>query len=164
LGRHRIVPGEVLSDREIRTLMGEIGVTRIGCTTLLDRLGIPTHYCVRPSAMHPCAIYSSGKGLTDYQAIISSLFESYERWAAESPAFQIVATKDEIVNVASKQGMLVLTPGNVDGDLSRWAFGRDIGTNQLAAAPLNLVQFPSNDTISLSRPQGSRLTQRTTRL
>jgi len=52
--------------------------------------------------------------------------------------------------------MLVLTPGKCRWRLVEWRSVEDIGTNQLAAAPLNLVQFPSNDTISLSTTTGFR--------
>src|SRR5215813_60929 len=95
-GREGYSPDVILSPRDIRNLMCEIGATRLGATTLLDRLGLPTYYCIRPSARHPQAIYSSGKGLTDYQARISSVFESYDRWAAEEPEFQAVATQYEV--------------------------------------------------------------------
>jgi ribosomal protein S12 methylthiotransferase accessory factor len=75
------------------------GVTRLAESTHLDRLFIPNFYAVRPAALHPSAIVSSGKGVSGIAAKLSALFECYERWAAEEvkgPIF--TATQKRIIN------------------------------------------------------------------
>jgi YcaO-like protein with predicted kinase domain len=129
----------------IGSLMAKIDATRLASTTLLDRLGLPTYYCVRPSARHPLAVYSSGKGLSDDQAKISSVFECYERWAAERCAFEAVATYDEIASFAAQRDIAIVRRAEERAGPIRWAFGKHILTSQIAAAPSECVEFPSLD-------------------
>jgi YcaO-like protein with predicted kinase domain len=136
-------PSPTLSRGDMRHLMSETGVTRLASTTLLDRLGIPTYYCVRPSALDPCAIYSSGKGLDVYQASMSSIFESYERWAAECASYKGVATQQELFEIATKRPLTIISFAKMGSSPVEWAFGKDMLTKQPVAAPVDLVQFPS---------------------
>jgi ribosomal protein S12 methylthiotransferase accessory factor len=72
-------------------------VTRLAETTRLDKACLPTFYAVRPQAIHPSAIISSGKGTTRASAALSALFEAHERWAAERPPDDpIYATGNEL--------------------------------------------------------------------
>src|SRR5262245_10401994 len=67
------------------------GVTRLADSTGLDRIGLPNWYAVRPSALCPTAIIASGKGPSRQLAILSALYEAFERWAAESSAGAVIS-------------------------------------------------------------------------
>jgi YcaO-like protein with predicted kinase domain len=154
LAGDRADPQRTLSGLEIRGLMLDIGATRLAATTLLDRLSVPICYCVRPAAVHPCAIYSSGKGFDEYQARISALFECYERWAAERSAFQGEASHENIARLAVKRNVLVIRRPGRQPPTTCWAFGRNIATGQLATAPVDLVEFPSTNPRAVTTTSG----------
>lgn len=71
----------------IRDWCAFAGVTRLAEATSLDRVGLPNWYTVRPGASCSTAIISSGKGPTRPLAILSALYETFERWAAEEGDF-----------------------------------------------------------------------------
>lgn len=60
---------------------GDLGITRVSSTTGLDRIGIPTHACVKPGTTDAIWVYS-GKGLNDEQSQISAIVECVERTSA----------------------------------------------------------------------------------
>jgi YcaO-like protein with predicted kinase domain len=118
-------------------------VTRIAWTTQLDRLSCPSVYCVRPAARDPCAIYSSGKAFEARRALLSGLFECYERWAAEASAFSFEASADELAEHAQGLGLTLFeAPGAESTAQVRWAFGRNLASGELAAIPACHVEFP----------------------
>jgi thioglycine synthase len=136
------------SEREIRQndldeLVEAIEVTRIASTTQLDRLGAPTFYCVRPSALHPCAMYSSGKAFDSRRALLSSVFECYERWAAERAAFCFDAAPSALLELSESCNLGVFEPAMTEsGKPIKWALGRCLGSAQFAAVPACYVEFP----------------------
>jgi ribosomal protein S12 methylthiotransferase accessory factor len=87
-GRAEAVLGkEDLSRSAVLSIMREhrsaFGVARVGATTALDHLGIPTATAVRSDFISPSVSVASGKGLTPEQAEIAALGESLERFAGE---------------------------------------------------------------------------------
>lgn len=118
------------------------GVTRLAETTGLDRIGIPTAYVVRPSAQHPCAIISSGKGLSRPYANLSALYECFERWAAE----QILP----LIVIGSKAHLArqfphfrIAAPRGLDEDESvAWTLGFDLISKTPCFVPCQVVSFP----------------------
>jgi YcaO-like protein with predicted kinase domain len=132
----------MLTSSAMRNLMLEIGATRLASSTLLDRLGIPAYYCIRPSALDPCAIYSSGKGLSAYQASMSAIFESYERWAAERALYKETATLQELLLLARRRPLVIYSYSDMTSEPVEWAFGKNMLTQQVVAAPADMVQFP----------------------
>jgi len=136
------------SQKEIRAadideLVEAIGVTRIASTTQLDRLCMPTFYCVRPSALHPCAMYSSGKAFDSERALLSSLFESYERWAAEYPAFCFDASPRALFEHSESGNLIAFVPQIAESMRPiKWALGRCLDSAQFAAVPAWYVEFP----------------------
>ncbi|HET6730295.1 MAG TPA: YcaO-like family protein [Nitrososphaeraceae archaeon] len=79
-GTSRIQPPEktLVTARAIRK---QIGVTRIGDITHLDRLGIPNYSVVLPGTDDYIWVYS-GKGFTKTQAQASGLMEAIERYSS----------------------------------------------------------------------------------
>lgn len=132
-----------IQPRDVDTLVGAIGITRIAWTTQLDRLGTPTLYCVRPAALHPCAIYSSGKAFDARRALLSGVFECYERWAAEQPAFCLEASANDLAESSQGCRLTVYEPPGFDSaSRIRWALGRSLGSDEFAAIPACYVEFP----------------------
>jgi putative methanogenesis marker protein 1 len=70
-------------------LLQKIGVTRIANITDLDRVGIPVFSAIRPSAAAGAISIYSGKGITETNARISAIMESFERCLAEQPEVSI---------------------------------------------------------------------------
>ena len=60
----------------------QFGITRVGCITRLDRIGMPVVQVARPLALSN-AIHQ-GKGVYLAQAAAAALMEALETWAAES--------------------------------------------------------------------------------
>jgi ribosomal protein S12 methylthiotransferase accessory factor len=60
----------------------QFGITRVGCITRLDRIGMPVVQVARPLALSN-AIHQ-GKGMHLAQAAAAALMEALETWAAES--------------------------------------------------------------------------------
>lgn len=83
------------SVRRIWPHLSDLGITRVGRQTGLDRLGIPCWAAFRPNSLHLAG--SQGKGLTDAAACISAAMEAVEGAVAESPAgVRRCATADEL--------------------------------------------------------------------
>jgi YcaO-like protein with predicted kinase domain len=134
----------------------EFGVTRIGWTTLLDRLSIPTCYCVRPAAKHPICAYSSGKGFDERTALLSGVFEAYERWAAEESLLTFSASLPQLKSqIGQFRNVLVVSTDLVSDDPTYWSVGRHLLTEQAVIAHSSLVEFPPRDaTLTISTTTG----------
>src|SRR5580704_19745048 len=82
LGDSRSVPpAETI--RRVTPLMRQIGVTRIGEVTPLDRTGIPNFVAVRPLDRGPGISYYNGKGSTRGAAKAGAMMEAIERYSGE---------------------------------------------------------------------------------
>ena len=79
-GTHRLAaPGETLA--KVRPFAAQMGITRLGNITGLDRIGIPVAVAVRPNSRSVSV--SQGKGLELSQAMASALMEACEGFHAE---------------------------------------------------------------------------------
>jgi len=87
-GTQRVLSPEATLERTAK-LLPAIGVTRIANITDLDRVGIPVFSAIRPSAADGAISIYSGKGVTDTNARISAIMESFERCLAEQPEVSI---------------------------------------------------------------------------
>jgi ribosomal protein S12 methylthiotransferase accessory factor YcaO len=68
-------------DAHLRARFDEFGITRLADISGLDRIGIPTHSCVKPGTSDVIWVYS-GKGTTPSGSRISAIMECIERTAA----------------------------------------------------------------------------------
>jgi YcaO-like protein with predicted kinase domain len=118
------------------------GITRLARTTLLDRIGIPNYYAVRPAAKNSSAIISSGKGSTDAAAILSSLFEALERWGSER--FSDDVYFGTYAELQSKlPGWLLLFPASAPkAEPLFWVNGLEVMNDQPCLIPFERVVFP----------------------
>ncbi|MFP5078057.1 YcaO-like family protein [Rhizobium sp. YIM 134829] len=64
--------------------LAALGITRVGCQTGLDRLGIPVWFAVTPNAR--AIAIAQGKGVTDDDARASAVMEAVERAIASAPS------------------------------------------------------------------------------
>ena len=117
-------------------------ISRLAQSTSVDRLGIPNYYATRPASLHKDTIIAGGKGVTDRAAILSALFEAFERWAAEClTAPQLLACKNDL-QVAMPAVPLAAPrclPGNVP---IPWVAGIDLLSLEPCLLPLQRTIFP----------------------
>ena len=65
----------------IRPYFGDLGITRVGLVTGLDRVGVPVGMAVRPNGLSLSV--HQGKGLTEAAALVSAAMEAVEVALAE---------------------------------------------------------------------------------
>lgn len=70
-----------LLDQHLLGRQTELGISRLGDTTYLDRVGIPTYSCIKPATTDVIWVYS-GKGTTKAEARVTAIMECIERTAA----------------------------------------------------------------------------------
>ena len=137
-------------------LLPKIGVTRIANITDLDRVGIPVFSAIRPSAASGAISIYSGKGISETNARISAIMESFERCLAEQPEFSInlsgVELNTERINGTYEslcESYPTLYPGALllpqpVGELTNleWVMGHDLMNEVEVLAPANAVFHP----------------------
>jgi len=126
--------------RDISSWAESCGVSRLAECTSLDRLGIPSFYAVRPAALHPAAIVSSGKGPTRSAAIMSALFESFERWASERLDGPVLEDDEESIR-RRYPNVLTVKPPYVPS-CTRWATGYEHRSRRACLVAVDAVLFP----------------------
>jgi YcaO-like protein with predicted kinase domain len=91
-GTHRLAnPAETLA--QVRPFSAQMGITRLGNVTGLDRIGIPVAIAVRPNSRSVSV--AQGKGLDLPQAMASALMEACETFHAEQvSSLRIAAYRD----------------------------------------------------------------------
>lgn len=138
-GTHRIVePSATLS--RYRPLASQMGITRLGNITGLDRIGIPVAIAVRPNSRSVSV--SQGKGLDLTQAMASALMEAIEGFHAEEvgegrrAAYRELAANRSVVDPLS----LCTTgrPFDVDATIS-WLEGFDLLQQEPCWVPAEIV-------------------------
>lgn len=138
-GTHRLAtPDETLA--RVRPLAAQMGVTRLGNITGLDRIGIPVAIAVRPNARSVSV--SQGKGLDLQQAMASALMEACEGFHAEvigplcRVSYREIAKRDRVIDPAT------LCPGvrPFDADAAiEWIEGYDLLRREPCWAPAEIV-------------------------
>jgi YcaO-like protein with predicted kinase domain len=138
-GTHRMVaPSETLA--RFRPFASQMGITRLGNVTGLDRIGIPVVVAVRPNSRSVSV--SQGKGLDLPQAMVSALMEAIEGFHAEEvgegrrAAYRDLAANCGVVDPAT----LCATgrPVDVDAPIS-WLEGFDLLRQEPCWVPAEIV-------------------------
>ena len=137
-------------------LLPKIGVTRIANITDLDRVGIPVFTAIRPSAASGAINIYSGKGISETNAKISAIMESFERCLAEQPEVSINLSGVEL-NTERISGTYeslcesyptlypdaLLLPQPVAEQTSlEWVMGHDMMNDVEVLVPANAVFHP----------------------
>ncbi|MHB8197532.1 MAG: YcaO-like family protein [Vulcanimicrobiaceae bacterium] len=126
--------------RLVPELCRRYGITRIGDTTHLDRIGIPTYCAIVPRSADLIGVYN-GKGLSHDAARASAVMEAAERQIATQvrlPTFhESVARIDERLSISSCD----LLPEARDL-VVECVEGTDLLCGTTLAVPLAMVQCP----------------------
>jgi thioglycine synthase len=117
-------------------------ITRLAENTGLDRLSIPNFYAVRPSAAHPSVIVSSGKGTNRPSAVLSALFEAYERWSAESVGSKAFATSKAQLATFLPDNVIIAPEGIPADSEYLWTVGFDLVNRRPCVQLLQQAVFP----------------------
>lgn len=165
-GTQRVLSPEATLDRTTK-LLSTIGVTRIANITDLDRVGIPVFSAIRPSAADGAISIYSGKGVTDTNARISAIMESFERCLAEQPEVSInlpgvQLNSERVVNTyeslsesypALYPDALLMPQPITEFTSLEWVMGHDIMDDIEVFVPANAVFHPytSSNGIKLFR-------------
>ncbi|TGC10915.1 YcaO-related McrA-glycine thioamidation protein [Methanolobus halotolerans] len=153
-GTQRIF-GEAETLEKAKRGLSSIGVTRVAGITDLDRLGIPVFSTIRPSAAEGAISVYSGKGITENQARISAMMESYERCLSERnglnkdvrediSAPHTIVTYEEISEhgPAVDPASLLMSETYSQENLVEWISGWDLLKKEEVAVPANAVYHP----------------------
>ena len=117
-------------------------VSRVAEVTSLDRIGIPNCYAVRPTAIHPCAVVSSGKGQEILEARAGALFECFERWAAECYPRWYVLDNLKRIRSAFPETSLLIPRGVPEEQQLFWTLGFNPFSGAACIVPLDCAMFP----------------------
>jgi YcaO-like protein with predicted kinase domain len=138
-GTHRsLAPAETLA--RFRPLAPQMGITRLGNVTGLDRIGIPVAVAVRPNSRSVSV--SQGKGLDLAQAMTSALMEGIEGFHAEEIADGRRVSYRELAASHSVVDPLTLCttgrPFDIDA-LIPWTEGFDLLRQEPCWVPIEIV-------------------------
>lgn len=139
-GTHRASLPEATLDR-VRPLAAEMGVTRLGNVTGLDRIGIPVAIAVRPNSRSFSV--SQGKGLSLTHALASAVMEAAELFHGEdllprtvTASFAALRERVIAIDPASLPGTGVPVP---DTEPMPWIEGFDLLRREGCWLPLEVV-------------------------
>jgi len=138
-GTHRsVAPPDTLI--KIRPLSAQMGITRLGNVTGLDRIGIPVVVAVRPNSRSVSV--SQGKGIELPQAMTSALMEAVEGFHGElaqqerRASYRELAGSCRVVDPAS----LCSTGRAFDtDDPIAWSQGFDLASQEVCWLPTETV-------------------------
>ena len=138
-GTHRTIPSSETLAR-FRPFALQMGITRIGNVTGLDRIGVPVAVAVRPNSRSVSV--SQGKGLDLTQAMASALMEAAEGYHAEEIGKGCRATYRELAAYATVVDPLTLCSAGRAFDTNTaisWLEGFDLLREKPCWVPAEIV-------------------------
>ena len=153
-GTHRTTNPEETLER-VRPLAAQMGITRLGNITGLDRIGIPVAIAVRPNSRSVSV--AQGKGLALPQAMASALMEACETFHAEAIGPLRIAAYRDLVRCANVVDPATLCTGARGFDHSAtiaWVEGYDLMRGESCWVPAEIVHTD----YTLMQPDGYFLT------
>ncbi|QIG48319.1 YcaO-like family protein [Nordella sp. HKS 07] len=137
----RIGPAAPELLRSLLQRLGDLGITRLGDITGLDRIGIPVMQAARPLSLSNSV--SQGKGATVEVAALSAILEAAECFFAERVAhFTATTAAAEALAVAPATFARHLTedcPPSWQGQNIAWVDAEDLVSSSKAYIPMGLV-------------------------
>ena len=124
----------------VRPLAAQMGITRLGNITGLDRIGIPVAIAVRPNSRSVSV--AQGKGLDLPQAMASALMEACETFHAEEVGALRGAAYQDLVRGANVVDPATLCPGARKFDPAVpivWIEGYDLLRGEACWVPAEIV-------------------------
>jgi len=102
---HRVMPPAETLER-IKSVIPEVGITRVADISGLDRVGLPVFSAIRPSAADGAISVYAGKGITESEARVSVIMEAVERFSAEVENFKEQLLFDSYDNLSTDTALL----------------------------------------------------------
>ncbi len=138
-GRTGPLPGELLC--RLLPRLGDLGITRLGDITGLDRIGIPVMQAARPLSLSNSV--AQGKGATPEMAALSAILETAECFFAERLShFDVTAASAASLAVDPQSLALHVTqdcPADWAEDEIGWAAAEELLSGPPGFVPLALV-------------------------
>lgn len=140
-----VPPAETI--RRVEPLLAQMGVTRVGEVSHLDRSGLPNFVAVRPREAGRGISYYNGKGATRAQARASAMMEAVERYSAEVCRLPVTrASFEQLRWEADAVDPRELLAPRAGGDLTalrlEWVIGYDLIADRPRYVPKNAVVTP----------------------
>jgi ribosomal protein S12 methylthiotransferase accessory factor len=138
-------PAETLE--RIKSVIPEVGITRVADISGLDRVGLPVFSAIRPSAADGAISVYAGKGITESEARVSVIMEAVERFSAEVENFKEQLLFDSYDNLSTDNSALnpadLILPGRLSSDTKiEWYPSWDILNDEEVLVPANAVFHP----------------------
>jgi len=143
---HRVMPPAETLER-IRSVIPEVGITRVADISGLDRVGLPVFSAIRPSAADGAISVYAGKGVTESEARVSVIMEAVERFSAEVENFKRQLLFDSYENLSADNNAVnptdLILPGRLSSDTKiEWYPSWDILNDEEVLVPANAVFHP----------------------
>jgi len=138
-------PAETLE--RIKSVIPEVGITRVADISGLDRVGLPVFSAIRPSAADGAISVYAGKGVTELEARVSVIMEAVERFSAEVENFKQQLLFDSYENLSGDHSTLnpadLILPGHLSSDTKiEWYPSWDLLNDEEVLVPANAVFHP----------------------
>jgi ribosomal protein S12 methylthiotransferase accessory factor len=154
-GTYRVLDEQTTLSR-IEAVQPKVGITRVARITDLDRVGIPVHSVIRPTAAKGAISVYSGKGASDDQSRISAVMEGVERCLAEAPRNNADIQEphgeeeniiDSYLNLKERENALnpneLILPAPLPLNTPlEWMWGYDLLNKEEILIPANAVYHP----------------------
>jgi ribosomal protein S12 methylthiotransferase accessory factor len=121
-------------------LRARYGITRLGETTYLDRIGIPTYSALVPCSPDLLGVYN-GKGITRESAIVSAVMEASERQIGAAVNLPIFRESLRVVGERIDLDACGLR-AEARGLVVECVRGSELLSGDVVAVPLAMVQCP----------------------
>jgi putative methanogenesis marker protein 1 len=143
---HRVMPPAETLER-IKSVIPEVGITRVADISGLDRVGLPVFSAIRPSAADGAISVYAGKGVTESEARVSVIMEAVERFSAEVENFTQQLLFDSYENLSADNSALnpadLILPGHLSPDTKiEWFPSWDLLNDEEVLVPANAVFHP----------------------
>jgi len=143
---HRVMPPAETLER-IKSVIPEVGITRVADISGLDRVGLPVFSAIRPSAADGAISVYAGKGMTESEARVSVIMEAVERCCAEVENFKQQLLFDSYDHLSADNSALnpadLILPGHLSANTKiEWYPGWDLLNDEQVLVPANAVFHP----------------------
>ncbi len=143
---HRVMPPSETLER-IKSVVPEIGITRVADISGLDRVGLPVFSAIRPSAADGAISVYAGKGMTESEARVSVIMEAAERFSAEVANARQHLVYGSVDELSADRAVLnpteLILPGSLSSTVRiEWYPAWDLVEEKEVLVPANAIFHP----------------------
>jgi len=147
---HRVMPPQETLER-VKSVVPEVGITRVADISGLDRVGLPVFSAIRPSAAGGAISVYAGKGTTETEARVSVIMEAVERFSAEVDNFEESLAFESYGRLSANDNavdpMDLILPGFLSSETKiEWYSSWDLLNDEEVFVPANAVFHPYTPT------------------